>query len=242
MDWQDDGVILSLRRHGETSAIVEAFTALHGRHAGVVRGGASRRMTPDLQPGTQVRLTWRARLDEHIGTFTSEVVASRAGLLSDALALAGLNAVTALLSFALPEREPHPGLYAATQELLAGMLSGAGWPADYGRWELCLLEELGYGLDLSACAVTGRSDDLAYVSPKTGSAVSRAGAGEWAPRLLPLPGVLLGRPAEVPGEFLDALRTTGHFLASRLAADLHRPLPAARERLVDSLARSVAAG
>ena len=238
MDWQDEGAILSVRPHGESSAIVEAFTAGHGRHAGVVRGGTSRKIAPMLMPGAQVALAWRARLDQHIGTFTVEPIASRAVILSDRLALMGLNAVCALLHVTLPEREPHGALYAASIALMDRLGQGADWPTDYLRWEAKLLEDLGYGVDLGRCAVTGSRDDLMFVSPRTGRAVSKAGAGEWADRLLPLPAIMLGQGASQPAEVVAGLRTTGHFL-ERLIGDLgHRPLPEARRRLVEALARA----
>lgn len=244
IEWRDEGALLSVRRHGESSAIVEIFTAEHGRHAGLVRGGASRRSAPVLQPGAQLAVNWRARLDAHLGSFTVEPVRSRAALvLGDRLALAGLNAVCALLSFALPEREPHPALYQRSVTLLDLLGRTDAWPLAYLRWELALLEEMGFGLDLSACAATGASADLAYVSPKTGRAVSVAGAGAWADRLLPLPPALTGRGPAPDAEILDGLRTTGHFLAQWLAPALgDRPLPPARGRLIAALARQAGAG
>lgn len=239
MDWREDGILIGVRRHGETSAIVEVFTEGHGRHLGVVRGGASRKLAPILQPGAQLDLTWRARLDEHIGSFTVEPVRSRAAaVMGDRAALAGLNAATALLSFALPEREPHALLYRRSLALFDLLGASEAWPGAYLRWELALLEELGFGLDLSACAVTGVRDGLAYVSPKTGRAVSAAGAGDWAGKLLPLPPILLGQGEGPTGEILEGLRTTGHFLRTWLAPALgEKPLPQARQRLVDTLAR-----
>ncbi len=240
-DWREDGVILSLRPHGETAAIIEIFTRGHGRHAGVVRGGASRRLAPILQPGTQVQADWRARLGDHLGHFTVEPLQSRAHLLSDRLALAGLLAICALLRDTLPEREPHPALWADTMPLL-NRLGQPGWTSAYLRWELRLLQDLGYGLDLSSCAVTGATTDLAYVSPRSGRAVSRAGAGDWADRLLPLPDGLadgLARDTPLPAAALaQGLRLTGHFLNRELAEGAHaRPLPEARGRLIDLLAR-----
>ena len=175
-----EGVLLSVRRHGESAAIIEVFTAAHGRHAGVVRGGASRRLAPVLQPGAQLDLTWRARLDGPYRQFpaSSPCPAARGpAVLGDPLALAGLNAICALLRIGLPEREPHPGLYRATMALLDGLERGAAWPLAYLRWELLLLEDLGFGLDLARCAVTGAREDLAFVSPKTGRAVARGGGG-----------------------------------------------------------------
>ncbi len=162
MEWRDQGALLSVRRHGETSAIIEVFTAAHGRHAGVVRGGTSRKIAPIMQPGAQLDVTWRARLDEHLGAFTVEPVRSRAAaVMSDRLALAGLNATCALLAFCLPEREPHPQLYHRTVALLDMLGQTEAWPLAYLRWELSLLDEMGFGLDLTRCAVTGvagRSD------------------------------------------------------------------------------------
>lgn len=239
MEWRDQGVLLSVRGHGESAAIIEVFTADHGRHAGVVRGGTSRRIAPILQPGAQLDVMWRARLDEHIGAFTVEPLKGRAGaILSDRRALAGLNAVAALLGFALPEREPHPDLYDRSIALFDALVETADWPLAYLRWELFLLEEMGFGLDLTSCAVTGTRDDLAYVSPRSGRAVSRDGAGDWAERLLPLPPALLGQGPADPAEIAAGLRLTGHFLETWLAPQLgQRPLPEARRRLVAVLGR-----
>ena len=239
MEWRDRGTLLSVRRHGETSAIVEVFTAEHGRHAGVVRGGTSRKLAPILQPGALLDVTWRARLDAHIGTFTVELLRSRAAdLMADRLTLAGLGAVTALLSFSLPEREPHPGLHSGTEALFDMIGVNPAWPLAYLRWELALLDALGFGLDLSACAVTGATEGLAYVSPKSGRAVSAGAAGAWADRLLPLPAALLGEGQGAMPEIAQGLTTTGYFLAARLAPALgERPVPEARQRFVDLVAR-----
>jgi len=238
MDWQDEGAILTMRPHGESAAIIEVFTAAHGRHAGVVRGGASRKMAATLQPGSQVQVDWRARLQDHLGAFTVEPMRARAALLADRRALAGLNAVCALLRLCLPEREPHPVLYPATIALLDDLEQGADWPARYLRWEVLLLEELGFGLDLTRCAVTGDTTDLAFVSPRTGRAVSRAAAGVWANRLMPLPDCLMGQGPASPADLSKGLAITGHFLARELAPVLNdRPLPDARSRLLDLLGR-----
>ena len=239
MDWQDTGTVLTVRRHGETSAILEVFTEAHGRHAGVVRGATSRRMQPVLQPGAQVALTWRARLEDHLGSFTVEPLQSRAAaVMSGRLELAGLNAITALLTFSLPEREAHPALYARTITLLDLLGTSEAWTLAYLRWELVLLEEMGFGLDLSACAVTGATSGLAYVSPKTGRAVSEAGAGDWKDRLLPLPACLLTPGMGQPGDIEAGLATTGYFLGKWLAPALgDKPLPAARQRFADLYAR-----
>ena len=238
MEWRDQGAVISMRLHGETSAIIEVFTAEHGRHAGVVRGGASRKMAATLQPGTQVEVTWRARLDEHVGSYSVEPLASRAGVVGDRMALAGLNAVCAMLHVALPEREPHPAIYRRSIGLLDGLQAGSPWQADYLRWEMELLEELGFALDLSRCAVTGSREDLAYVSPKTGRAVSRAGAGEWAARLLPMPACMLGQGPATTAELAQGLAITAHFLTRELSAQLNSgPLPEARARMIARLER-----
>ncbi|MHC0051867.1 DNA repair protein RecO [Actibacterium sp. D379-3] len=239
MEWRDQGALLSVRRHGESAAIIEVFTAGHGRHAGVVRGGAGRKLAPILQPGAQLDVTWRARLDAHIGSYTVEPLQSRAGVLGDRLALAGLNAVTALLAFSLPEREPHPALYARSVTMLDLLGHADAWPLAYLRWEMALLEDMGFGLELTRCAVTGSRDDLVYVSPKSGRAVSAKGAGDWADRLLPLPQCLLGQGPVRSEDIGEGLRTTGHFLHAWLAPALgDRPLPEARTRLIDLLARA----
>ncbi|MFN3971590.1 MAG: DNA repair protein RecO [Gemmobacter sp.] len=241
MDWQDEGTLLSMRPHGESSAIIEVFTVAHGRHAGVVRGGAGRRMAPVLQPGAQLAVAWRARLEGHIGAFTVEPLRSRAALMADSGHLATLSAICAMLRVALPEREAYPPLWHDTVALLDGLTTGDRTPGDYLHWEMRLLAELGFGLDLTACAVTGARDGLAYVSPRTGRAVSAAGAAGWADRLYPLPALLTGLPPG-PDDLAQGLTITGHFLARELAGILAgRPLPEARARLVARLSRPMAA-
>ncbi len=238
-EWRDQGILLSTRRHGETSAIIEVFTPSLGRHMGVVRGGTSRKIAPILQPGAQLDLTWRARLEDHIGAFTVEPVRSRAAIaMSDRLTLAGLNAVTALLSFCLPEREAHEGLYRRTEALLDLLGQHEIWPLAYLQWEVRLLEEMGYALDLKTCAVTGATEGLVYVSPKSGRAVSREGAGEWVDRMLPLPDILRGVGEGPDAEIALAFQTTGYFLSAHLAHDLGgKPLPEARARFVEAFSR-----
>ena len=236
MEWAEEGICLSARRHGESAAILEVLTAGHGRHTGVVRGGGGRRIAPILQPGAQLALTWRARLDAHIGAFTVEPLRARApSLMGDAERLAALNAFCALALFALPEREPQPRLYAGAVALLDQLAGGGDWFGLYLGWERALLEESGYGLDLSVCALSGAREGLAYVSPRTGRAVTAAAAGEYTPRLLPLPALLADSSAligEPRAQMRDGLRLTGHFLSQVLAPALgDRPLPEARARL-----------
>lgn len=240
MEWTAEGVLLGLRRHGESAAIIEVLTPAHGRHLGVVRGGAGRRMAPVLQPGAQLHLTWRARLDDHLGHFTVEPLRTRAAaLLDDPDRLAALNALCALAGFALAEREPQPRLYALSVAVLDRLAAGQAWHAAYLHWERMLLEETGYGLDLESCALSGVTAGLAHVSPRTGRAVSAAAAGEWADRLLPLPAMLIDAGAPDDRTHMRAgLATTGHFLARVLAPALgERPLPEARSRLMSRFAR-----
>ncbi len=240
MDWREEGVLLAVRKHGETSAIIDVFTEGHGRHAGVVRGGTSRKIAPILQPGAQIDVAWRARLEDHLGAFTVEPVRSRADLMGARDTLAAMNAVTSLLSFVLPEREAHANLYRRTLAVLDMIGNGDFWRLGYLRWELALLDDLGFGLDLGRCAVTDRSDNLVFVSPKSGRAVSRAGAGEWADRMLPLSPALVGMGEGGDRDILDGLQVTGHFLGQHFAPTLgDRPLPAARQRFIDLIARGV---
>lgn len=241
MEWRDQGILLSTRRHGETSAIIEVFTPSLGRHVGIVRGGTSRKIAPILQPGAQLDVTWRARLEDHIGSFVVEPIRSRAAIaMVDRMTLAGLNTVTALLAFSLPEREPHLALYQRTQALLDLLGQDEVWHLAYLQWEMSLLEELGYGLDLSVCAVTGTTEGLIYVSPKSGRAVSAKGAGDWADRLLPLPDVLRGEGAASDRDIAQGLRTTGYFLSEHLARALgNHPLPEARARYIEAFTRQL---
>jgi DNA repair protein RecO (recombination protein O) len=213
MDWQDRGLIIGVRKHGETSVILEVLTEAHGRHMGLVRGGRSRTMQPILQAGNSVALTWRARLEEHLGTFVVEGERLRAAhLMQSALGLHGLHHLAGLLRL-LPERDPHSELWRLS-ELLADQLdNGARAPVLMLRFELALLADLGFGLDLSECTLTGRREDLAYVSPKSGRAVARHAAGPWRDRLLPLPDFLLQEKQEAEAEQIgDAFRLLEHFL------------------------------
>lgn len=241
MEWQDTGTIISVRKHGETSTIVDVLTEKHGRHAGIVRGGASRKLAPILQPGTQVDAEWRARLEEHLGSYNLEPTRSRASILSDRLALSAMGSVCAVVNFAFPERMSFPRLYEATIDLFDQMSEGGAWLSDYALWEYAVLEELGYGLDLDSCAASGVMQDLIYVSPKSGRAVSAVAGADWADRMLPLPRFLRAQTAtKEAADVLDALKTTGYFLERRLAPALgNRPLPDARARFVHGLQKTV---
>lgn len=243
MDWRDEGILLNVRRHGESSAIIDVFTAEHGRHAGIVRGGTSRKIAPILQPGAQLDVRWRARLADHLGSYTVEPIRSRAAnAMQDRMALAGLNAVTGLLGFALPERAPAPALYARSMALLDLLGRGDFWALAYLQFEMALLDECGMSLDLSACAVTGQTEELTFVSPRSGKAVSAQGAGEWADKLLPLPPCMLGKGGAPDEELLQAFQTTGYFLSERLAPALgSKALPEARGRYVDLFSRRLSA-
>ncbi|MDA1099307.1 MAG: DNA repair protein RecO [Proteobacteria bacterium] len=241
MNWSDEGYVLSVRRHGEAAAIVNLLTREHGRHAGLVRGGMGRRLRGVLQPGNQVAASWRGRLSEHLGSFTVEAMRDHAaGLLSDGDRLAGLASAAALTEAALPEREPHLAIHDGFAALLEALGGAPAWAAIYVRFELGLLAELGFGLDLSQCAATGRTDDLAYVSPRSARAVSRSAAAPYKDRLLPLPRFLLPGATEKPtnAEVLDGLRLTGYFLQSQVFAPHHRPTPAARSRLLERISRT----
>ena len=239
MEWRGAGILVAVRRHGESSAIIDVFTETHGLHAGVVRGGAGRRMGPILQPGAQLDVVWRARLEDHIGSYTVEPIRSRAvAAMSDRLMLAGLNAVTSLLIYCLPERQTHAALYRQTEQLLDLLEHPEVWPLAYLKWEMALLAEVGFALQLDACAVSGVTTDLGFVSPKSGRAVSRAAAGAWVDRLLPVPDILRGIGNASDLEVFEGLKATGHFLHSQVAVILGgHPLPEARARFVDAFSR-----
>ena len=239
MEWSDDAIVLSVRPHGESSAIVEVLTHGHGRHLGLVRGGASRRARPALQPGNTLHVNWRARLNEHLGNFTVELARARAGdMLESREALAGLNAFCAVVGAAMPEREVHEPVFDAGNILLDAIQEDgfAHWGALYVRFEAGLLDALGFGLDLSRCASTGVLDNLVYVSPRSGRAVSREAGEPYKERLFVLPGFLLGTQNITPdaAEVAAGLKLTGHFLLERVLHPHGKEMPAARLHL-DSL-------
>jgi len=237
MEWTSEGVIVSVRKYGENSVIIDTLTPTHGRHLGVVRGGASRKMAATLQPGSQVKLEWRARLEEHLGNFRVEQLESRSDMFDDRLRLAALSSICSIVTFSFPERMPVAELYNSTLNLMDTLNTGGDWKPLYALWELQVLEEMGFGLDLTSCAVTNVTQDLIYVSPKSGRAVSRKAAGEWMERLLPLPSFLRNKFETADNEdILNSLKTTGHFLSSWLATSLgERKLPEARNRLISRL-------
>jgi DNA repair protein RecO (recombination protein O) len=239
MHWSEEAIVLAGRRHGETSAIIEVLTRDHGRSLGLVRGGRSRSLRPVLQPGNTLFVTWRARLEDHLGLFTVELTSPRAAkLMEDAFKLAGLNTVVALARL-LPEREPHPRLYDATMLLLERLEENSVWPALLARWELGLLDELGFGLDLKSCAATGTNQALAYVSPRTGRAVSLEAGEPYRERLLKLPAFLTdagGSPGDA--DIADGLKLTGYFIERHVLKPRGLESPGAREAVVERLERS----
>lgn len=246
MHWSESGIVLSARKHGESSAIVNLLTPSHGRHVGLVRGGTGKRLRGVLQPGNEVTAAWRARLSEHLGNYTLELdVARAAHLLDDRAPLAALSSACAMAEALLPEREPHPAVYAGFRVLLDALGADSTWPAVYVYWELGLLAELGFGLDLKRCAATGAREDLVYVSPRSGRAVSRGAGAQYADRLLALPTFLLengGRSGAVGpsgDDIMDGLALTGHFLELHVLSPHGGRMPAARGRLLDRIGRDI---
>ncbi|BBK41926.1 DNA repair protein RecO [Allostella vacuolata] len=244
MEWAEDAYVLVVRRHGESDAIVSVLTRGQGRFSGLVRGGAGRRAGPVYQPGNRIAARWRARLDDQLGALNAELVHGHAArLMDDPDRLAALVAAAAVADAALPEREPHPRAFDGMADLLVRLDAEDGWPAAYVRWEIELLAELGFGLDLSECAVTGATEGLCWVSPRTGRAVSAAAGAPYADRLLALPAFLLGDHPATMADVVDGLRLTGHFLETHVFSALGRGLPpAARGRLVDRIARLATMG
>lgn len=237
MEWSDEGMVLGVRRQGETSVILEAMTRRHGRHLGVVRGGRSKTMQPVLQPGNAVQLTWRARLDSHLGHYAVEpLLLNAARLIGSRLALFGMSHVAGLVRL-LPERDPHAGLFEALGDLVGLLPDEDVAPALVARFELAILEELGFGLDLGTCAATGRTDELVYVSPRSGRAVSRTAGEPWRDRLLPLPPFLAGREGlPTPAEVADAFRLTTFFLERDVFGPRGLTFPQGRQALIDAVA------
>jgi DNA repair protein RecO (recombination protein O) len=238
MEWIDEGIVLGVKRHGETSIILELMTRAHGRHLGLVRGGSGSRLRGILQPGNKVRATWRARLDEHLGLYLVEAANLRAaGFLDKAHALHGVTHLAALCRL-LAEREPHAAIYDALQAILDRLEDPQAVGPMIARFELDFLAELGFGLDLAACAATGAKDELVFVSPRSGRAVSRAAGEPYRDKLMRLP-VFLRQDGEPPspGDLLDAFTLTGFFLDRHAFAPRGLSLPEARARFVNALTR-----
>lgn len=237
MEWRDEGVILAVRRHGETSAIAEMLTSEHGRCLGLVRGGRSRRQRPVLQPGNLVQATWRARLEEHLGYLTLEPLALKAGTIMDEpFRLAGLATLVGLAQL-LPEREPHRRMYDAFHVVLDAIEDDDVWPALLVRWEIGLLDELGFGLDLGSCAATGSHEDLVYVSPRTGRAVSRLAGEPYEARLLRLPAFVTGAGGATARDVMDGFKLSGYFLNRHVFDPRGLAVPDARETVLRLLAQ-----
>jgi DNA repair protein RecO (recombination protein O) len=241
MEWTDEGIVLGVRRHGESAAIVELMTRAHGRHMGMVRGGRSRKQQPVLQPGNSVSVVWRSRIEEYLGTFAIEPLVLRAGaIMQSGLALQGVNLIGALLRL-LPERDPHAQLFEAAQVIADHLHESAVAPALMVRLELAILSELGFGLDLTCCAATGQTDDLIYVSPKSGRAVSRTAGEPWHDRLLALPAFVAERAeGHEPSreEILAGFTLTGFFLEKDVFAPRHAKMPEARHAFLAEFERA----
>ena len=241
MEWADQAIVLGTKRHGEGNAILELMTHAHGRHLGLVRGGAGSRLRPVLQPGNRVGCTWRARLDEHLGHYTVEALDARAAaILPVAHALYGMTHIAALCRL-LPERDPHPQIHAGLAQVLDGLIDPRRAARDMVRFELTLLAELGFGLDLSACAASGQETDLIYVSPKSGRAVSRQAGEPWRDRLFALPAFLCENCADEPSpqDIADGFVLTGFFLAHRVLEPRGLSLAEARASFIAALGRDV---
>ena len=234
MEWTEDALVLSCRPHGEAGAIASVLTEAHGRHAGHVPGGQSAAKRALWQQGNLLRVRWGGRVADQLGSFIAELLdPAAARAMDDPFALDLLLAASATADGALPEREPHPAIFQALAALMQAIGLGERLLPGLVAFEAGVLAELGYGLDLERCAATGATEDLAFVSPRTGRAVSREGAGDWAGRLFRLPPFMLGQGRPTRQDIADGLRITAHFLAERPFAALHKPLPAARERLYD---------
>src|SRR5215468_4175251 len=236
MQWTDEGIVLGVRRHGEASTILELMTHEHGRHLGLVRGGAGGRLRPILQPGNRVSATWRARLDEHLGNFTVEGLdLPAASFLGLSHALYGVTLLGALCRV-LPERDPHPDIHAALAHVLSFIVDAKRAGPALVRFELMLLGELGFGLDLERCAATGMTADLTFVSPRSGRAVSRVAGEPWQDKLLRLP-AFLADPSHEPGpdQLADAFAVTGFFLLRHVFEPRGMALPDARGSFVSAV-------
>jgi DNA repair protein RecO (recombination protein O) len=247
MEWIDEGIVLSSRPHGENAAVVTLLTAAHGRHAGLVPGGQGRTARPMLQPGNRVQAQWRARVIDQLGTYTLDLLGAQAALWLDTPEIVSIiSSACAVTEASLPERQPLPGVYAGLATLLA-LQDEDLWAPVYIKWEMNLLQALGYGLDLSQCAAGGGADNLAYISPRTGRAVSRAAGEPYRDKLFPLPAFLLGLGEWEASDILQGLDMTGHFLSRHIFANPHSrtliprdgDLPQARQRLAEFYKKAI---
>ena len=236
MNWNSEGYVLSVRKHGETSAIIDVLTPDYGRHLGLVRGGISRKIRPILQPGNKINVEWSARLSEHLGSFTVEPFVSKAAqIMEDRLSLSALNSLCAMARECLPEREAHLDVYQAFGVVLNNLGIHEIWPALYIKWESGLLSAMGYGLDLKCCAATGSKDNLTHVSPRSGRAVSAEAAKPYADKLFLLPEFLISNSSFSPDDLQAGLELTGFFLETRLQWGVNKTLPDERRRMIQLL-------
>jgi DNA repair protein RecO (recombination protein O) len=242
MDWEAPTIVLDARPYGEGDVVATVMSEAHGLHRGLARGGGSRSKAATWQAGNLVQVRWVARLSDQLGSFTGELIhPGAAHVMDEPLSLAMLTSICAVAEGALPERQPHPRIFDGLLRLIPRLPLGETELTDVIGWELVVLADLGYGLDLSSCAITGRTDGLAFVSPRTGRAVTRDAAGVWSGRLLPLPGFLIGADDAGMTAWRDGLRLTGHFLARDAFGHQHRPLPYARQMLYDRVSAATAA-
>ncbi len=245
MHWTDNAIVLSTRKFGENKALAHVFSRVHGLHAGMVAGASSKANRGIIQPGNIVSVTWNARLSEHIGAFKAELLTPNAALvMQDGQRLCALSSACAMMEVSLPERHPYPDLYDRLAAFLHMLVYGDAWEETYVRLEMEILNQCGFGLDLSQCAATGTTDDLTYVSPKSGRAVSHEAGAAYRDKLLPLPGFLLtpsptllpyGGGSRKNVEILAGMRLSGYFLELWLLAPHNRKLPAARQRLINTM-------
>ena len=240
MEWRDKGILLATRPFGETSLIIDVFTSDHGKSSGVVRGGQSKKLKPILQIGAQLDLTWKARLEEHLGSFQVELIRSRtANVMNDRLLLAGMLSSATLINRFFPAGQVYKDFYESSENLFDLLQFSDIWTLGYFKWELEFLETLGFGLDLEKCAVTGSTEDLKFISPKSGRAVSQAAAGDWSSKLLPFPVAASGQVNSLE-DVLDGLKVLQFFLEKKvLVAFGMEQLPAARSRFISSLEKKI---
>ena len=240
MEWRDKGILLATRPFGETSLIIDVFTPDHGKSSGVVRGGQSKKLKPILQIGAQIDLTWKARLEEHLGSFQVELIRSRtANVMNDRLLLAGMLSSATLINRFFPTGQVYKEFYESSENLFDLLQFPDIWTLGYFKWELEFLETLGFGLDLEKCAVTGSTEDLKFISPKSGRAVSNAAAGDWSSKLLPFPIAASGQVNSLE-DILDGLKVSQFFLEKKvLVAFGMERLPSARSRFISSLERKI---